>query len=134
MRITEITILGSLLLLSLPAAAEVTVRDFSGEGNTTTAAFLVDAPWVIDWQLFGDYDQLLALDITLINADTGFSAGRVLHTKYKGSGVRMFDVSGRYQLRISSTLARWRIKVKQLTEEEAALYTPRETGMGIDGR
>jgi hypothetical protein len=28
-------------------------------------------------------------------------------------------------LRISSSLARWSIKIEQLTEEEAELYTPR---------
>jgi hypothetical protein len=49
----------------------------------------------------------------------------VLHTKAKGNGVRLFKQGGHYQLRISSTLARWRIKVEQLTTEEAELYSPR---------
>lgn len=113
------------LLLAASAQSKELVREFSGQGNMTTAPFTVDSPWVIDWILNGDYDTLIALDVTLIEARTGRHIGRVLHTKVKGNGVRMFNTSGRYQLRISSTLARWRLKVEQLTEEEAELYTPR---------
>jgi hypothetical protein len=113
------------LLLAAQAESKELVREFSGQGNTTTATFSVESPWIIDWRLDGDYDTLVALDVTLVEARTGRHVGRVLHTKAKGNGVRLFRLSGRYQLRISSTLARWRLKVEQLTEEEAELYTPR---------
>lgn len=113
------------LLLAAQAGSKELVREFSGQGNTTTATFSVESPWIIDWRLDGDYDTLVALDVTLVEARTGRHVGRVLHTKAKGNGVRLFRLSGRYQLRISSTLARWRLKVEQLTEEEAELYTPR---------
>ena len=113
------------LLLAAQAQSKELVREFSGQGNTTTASFTVEAPWIIDWRLDGDYDSLVALDVTLIEARTGRHIGRVLHTKARGNGVRMFDLSGRYQLRVSGTLARWRLRVEQLTEEEAELYTPR---------
>ena len=49
----------------------------------------------------------------------------MLHTKVKGNGVKLFRQGGTYQLRISSSLARWRIRVEQLTEEEAERYTPK---------
>ena len=108
------------------ARAEKEVVQFSGDESTVTAPFVVEAPWIIDWRLDGDYDTLVAIDVTLVDARTGRHIGRVLHTKAKGNGVRLFNLTGRYQLRISSTLARWRIKVEQLTAEEAELYTPRQ--------
>lgn len=107
------------------ATAKQLVREFKGSGNATTASFQVDGPWILDWRLDGDYDSLIALDVTLIDARNGRHVGRVLHTKYKGNGVKMFEEGGRYQLRISSTLARWTFKVEQITPEEADLYTPR---------
>ena len=109
----------------VPAAAAERVAEFSGSGNTTTAIFRVEAPWILDWRLNGDYDQLVALEVTLIGANTSRHVGRVLYTKSKGNGVKMFQSSGLYQLRISSTLARWNIRIEQLTPEEAELYTPR---------
>ena len=121
----RVALLLSALLFAVPAMAKDLVREFSGQGNTTTASFTVESPWIIDWRLDGDYDTLVALDVTLIEARTGRHVGRVLHTKAKGNGVRLFNLTGRYQLRISSTLARWRLKVEQLTEEEAELYKPR---------
>ncbi|MGI9233149.1 MAG: hypothetical protein ACR2RD_05910 [Woeseiaceae bacterium] len=119
--------LSAALLVSLSTvAAGDRVREFKGTGNTTTAIFNVESPWVLDWRLDGDFDELVALDVTLVEANTGKHIGRVLHTKRKGNGVKLFKSGGRYQLRISSSLARWTIKIDQLTPEEAELYTPRK--------
>lgn len=114
------------LLLTSAADSKSLVREFSGDKNTTTAAFRVDGPWLLDWRLDADYDQLVALDIALIDARTGKHMGRVLHTKYKGNGLKLFEDGGTYKLRISTTLARWRIKIEQITPEEIELYTARK--------
>ena len=118
----------AILLISsfTTASAAERVKEFHGSGNSTTAIFRVESPWVLDWRLDGDYDQLVALEITLVEANTGKHLGRVLHTKRKGNGVKLFTSSGLYQLRISSSLARWTIKIDQLTREEAELYTPKK--------
>lgn len=114
------------LLAALDSArAADRVREFRGTGNTTTAIFQVQSPWLLDWRLDGDFDELVALDVTLVEANSGKHVGRVLHTKRKGNGVKLFKSGGRYQLRISSSLARWTIKIDQLTPEEAELYTPK---------
>lgn len=123
------TILSAAILLSMSfatATAAERVKEFRGSGNTTTAIFRVESPWLLDWRLDGDYDQLVALEITLVEANTGKHIGRVLHTKRKGNGVKLFRSGGLYQLRISSSLARWTIKIDQLTREEAELYTPKK--------
>jgi hypothetical protein len=114
------------LMMSVTAQAVETVKVFQGTGNTTTAVFTVAAPWLLDWNLNGDYDALIALDVTLVEAHTGRHVGRILHTKRKGNGLQLFDQAGQFQLRISSTLARWTLKVQQLEPEEKELYTPRE--------
>ena len=114
-----------LILASSLVSAKHTVKEFSGSGNTTTAIFTVQSPWLLDWRLDGDYDALIALDIALVEGRSGRHVGRVLHTKYKGNGVKIFYEAGTYQLRVSSTLARWRIRIEQITDEEAELYTPR---------
>ena len=120
------SILVLILAFAAPlAGAETTVKEFEGSKSITTPLFTVEAPWVIDWRLDADYEQLVALDVTLLEGRTGRHVGRVLHTKYKGNGVKMFDQSGTFQLRISATLARYRLRIIQLTEEEAALYTPK---------
>jgi hypothetical protein len=115
----------TLLILSAGAQGAETVKVFRGSGDTTTAIFTVESPWLIDWRLDGDYDRLVALDITLVEAHTGRYVGRVLHTKRKGNGLKLFKHAGQFQLRVSSTLARWTIKVQQIKPEEEELYTPR---------
>ena len=114
------------LVVAAPEASSQTmVREFSGNKSTTTPMFTVEGPWILDWRLDADYEQLVALEISLIEARTGRHVGRVLRTQRKGNGVKLFNESGTFQLRIDTTLARYRIKIQQLTEEEAALYTPR---------
>ena len=98
------------------------VREFRGTDSTTTVEFTVKSPWILDWHLNADYESLVALEITLIEARTGRHVGLVKRTKRIGNGVRLFRIDGTYQLRISATLARWRIKIEQLSDAEAELY------------
>jgi hypothetical protein len=121
----KVTLILMILLAAPLAGAEEIVREFTGIKNTTTPEFSVEGPWLLDWRLDGDYTAMVALDITLVEARGGRHVGQVLHTKRKGNGLKLFQEGGRFQLRISSTLARWRIKIIQITEEEAELYTPR---------
>ena len=112
------------LLVSSAQGAQL-VREFSGTNNSTTPAFTVEGPWILDWRLYGDYEQLVALEVTLVEAKTGRHVGQVVSTKRKGNGVRLFRQGGTYQLRVSGSLARWTLKIQQLTPEEAERYTPR---------
>ena len=119
-----------LAVVATPATASELVREFKGTGDSTTAAFSVQSPWILDWRLDSDYDYRIALDIVLIDAATGQFIGGVKsgtrnNVNYRSNGVRLFHTSGRFKLRISSSLARWTLKIEQLTEEEAELYTPR---------
>ena len=123
--IQRLAIAAVLAFLSSSAGVAQLVREFSGTNNSTTPAFTVEAPWILDWRLSGDYDQLVALEVTLVEAKTGRHIGQVLHTKRKGNGVRLFRQGGTYQLRVSGSLARWTLKIQQLTPEEAEFYTPR---------
>ena len=108
-----------------PASAKTRIAEFKGTGDETTAIFRVESPWILDWRLDGDFDQLVGLEITLIEAKTSRHVGRVLYTKRRGNGVKLFNSAGLYQLRISSTLARWTVRIEQLTREEAEMYTPK---------
>lgn len=121
----KIAIVFLALLAGMPASAGEIVKEFRGSGNVTTAIFTVESPWLLDWRLDGDYEQMLALDVTLIDAKSGKHVGKILHTKRRGNGLKLFQEGGRYQLRISSTLARWTFKVEQIEPEEAERYTPR---------
>ena len=124
-RRTAFLLAAVLALGAAPADAKTRVAEFKGTGDTTTAIFRVESPWILDWRLDGDFDQLVGLEITLIEARNSRHVGRVLYTKRRGNGVKLFHTAGLYQLRISSTLARWTVRIEQLTREEAELYTPK---------
>ncbi len=125
-KITLVLVAAALLLaVTGVASAKERVAEFKGTGDTTTAIFRVEAPWLLDWRLDGDYDQLVALEITLVEARSGKHVGRVAHTKHRSNGLKMFRLSGLYQLRISSTLARWTVRIDQITEAEAEAYSPK---------
>jgi hypothetical protein len=121
----KLALIPVLLGLCWVAEAAETVKEFRGSGNTTTSIFTVESPWLLDWRLDGDYDQMIALEVTLIEAHTGRHVGRVLRTKYKGNGLKLFNYAGQYQLRVSSTLARWTLKIQQIQPEEEELYVPK---------
>jgi hypothetical protein len=128
--IVQLVVFGLIASATTPVTASELVREFKGSGNTTTAAFSVQSPWILDWRLDSDYDYQIALDIVLIDAATGnfiggIKSGTRNNVSYRSNGVRLFHTGGHYKLRISSSLARWTLRIEQLTEEEAELYTPR---------
>ena len=114
-----------IVCVAIPAQAKTRVAEFKGSGNSMTAIFRVESPWVLDWRLDGDYEQMMGLEVTLIEARNGRHVGRVVYTKHRSNGVRLFHTAGLYQLRVSSTLARWTLRVDQLTREEAEQYQPK---------
>ena len=67
----QTTALMLLLIASAPVAASELIREFSGTISTTTATFSVESPWIMDWRLDADYEQIVALDVSLVDAKTG---------------------------------------------------------------
>lgn len=111
--------------MSIAVNAEEIIAEFQGTGNRTTAEFIVDAPWILDWRINSDYNKMVSFDLDLVDGQTGLLQGVVVRSKALGNGVRMFNTSGRYRFRINGSFIRWHLKVKELTAEEAKLYTPR---------
>lgn len=112
-----------LMAVSLAQAAELVDR-FTGTGSGETGEFEVEAPWILDWVINGDYPQMNAIEVSLIDAASGTHQGYVLKTKEIGNGVRLFEQSGRFRLKVDSAMMRWNFKIEQLTRQEAELYTP----------
>lgn len=102
------------------------IREFNGSESKTTADFEVKAPWVVDWRTNGDYPGQMAVEVGLINAATGKYEGKITTTKYIDNGVRLFTEGGIYRLQVNSSLARWTLRVEQLTRQEAETYLPKE--------
>jgi hypothetical protein len=119
-------------LAGTAAAQQEEALEFKGSTSTTTPKFTVEAPWILDWRIFSDFPQSVSVEIHLLDGTTGLHEGLVLQRKDMGNGVKLFNESGTYQLRIDSDLARWQILVKELTEEEAEQYTPKESGFQRD--
>ena len=125
LRLLSVFVFVAATLVATGVQGKELVRKFTGSRSTETAEFEVQAPWLLDWLVNGDYPQMLAVEVSLIDARTGQHAGYVLKTKYKGNGVRLFEEGGRYRMKVDATMANWILKVEQLSREEAEQYTPR---------
>ena len=109
----------------IAAGAEELVREFKGTESTITSTFDVDGPWLLDWRVNSNYSRFMAIDIVLLDGQTGFQVGRVKHKKEPDNGLRLFKTGGRYKVRVDSSHTRWQVKIIQITEAEAERYTPR---------
>jgi hypothetical protein len=98
--------------------------EFKGASSSTTSTFDVQAPWVLDWRVYSDFPQAMSVDIALLDAVTGLHQGQILQTKEVGDGVKLFNQSGSFKLRVDSDLARWHLIIAEVTKEEAERYTP----------
>jgi hypothetical protein len=112
------------LVLAGQAQAAELVRQFSGDRSKQTVEFEVEAPWLIDWRVNSDFPASMGISVVLLNANGAYE-GLVAKTKTPGNGVRLMEESGRYSFKVDATVANWTIKVEQLTQAEAELYTPK---------
>lgn len=108
-----------------PVLGEELVAEFRGDRPMRTEEFEIEDPWILDWRVTGDLGGEMAVDVSLIQSEFNIHEGNVLKTKNPGNGVRMFRSEGRFYFRVDSTFAGWTLRVYQLTDEEAALYTPK---------
>ncbi len=111
---------------STNAISKERVVEFKGSESKTTAEFEVEAPWIADWRVRGDYPGQMAVEINLVSATSGEYLGKIAITKYVTNGVKLFNEGGRYRFQVTSTLANWTIRVEKLTRQEAETYKPKE--------
>ena len=125
-QLMTITIISTFIsALPFAADAEQLIKEFKGTGSTVTTEFEVEGPWLMDWRVNSDYSSFMAVDIVLLDGKTGFQVGRIKHKKEPDNGLRLFNTSGRYKVRIDASHARWQVKIIQITAAEAELYTPK---------
>jgi len=110
------------------AQSQQAVAEFSGNNNTTTTEFKVKAPWILNWRITGNYTTSVGFELMLLDGKTRMHKGVILRTRRAGNGVKLFQESGTFRFRISSGLANYHLKVEEISEEDAKLYTPRKGG------
>ncbi len=113
------------VMAPLAVQAEELIEEFKGSRSSNTLEFEVRDPWIVDWRISGDANEMTAVDVALFNAGTGAHEGVVVRRKMPSNGVVMFNQSGRFYFRVDATLMNWTLKVIQLTKEEAEAYTPK---------
>jgi hypothetical protein len=122
----SLTIFIVLYCFSPLASSKELIKEFKGSESRTTAEFEVKAPWVVDWMTTGDYPGTMAMDVHLVTSPGGQYVGKVVMTKWIDNGVKLFDESGTYRLKVDSNLINWTLRVEQLTRQEAETYIPKD--------
>ncbi len=128
LRIVRLILLIAVASIGINAQGQQAVAEFSGNNNTTTTEFEVRAPWILSWRITGDYTGSMGFELVLLDGKTRTHKGVILRTRRVGSGVKLFDEGGTFRFRISSGLANYHLKVEEISEEDAKLYTPRKGG------
>ena len=125
-RLIRAAILLVLCCMGTAVQSQGVVAEFSGSNNTTTREFQVQAPWIMNWRVTGNYTNSVGFELMLLDGKTRAHKGVILRLRRTGNGVKLFNESGTFRFRISSGLTNWNLKVEEISEEEAKLYTPRK--------
>ena len=108
----------SMSLLSGLAAADV--QKLSGKDNGMPPAFTVDGPWTLGWEARSDALDLASIELRLRQGMTGEFIGMIAEVKGTGTGLKLFENSGTFQVVVVGTLVEWDIEIEEISEELAA--------------
>jgi len=122
----QLAVIVALGLLGSNVQGQQVVAEFSGNNNTTTREFEVQGPWILNWRVTGSYTGAVGFELMLLDGKTRMHKGVILRTRRTGNGAKLFQESGTFRFRISSGLANYHLKVEEISEEDAKLYTPRK--------
>ena len=126
MRLTQFLALFAICLASATTSGQQVVAEFSGNNNTTTREFEVQGPWILNWRVTGNYTGSVGFELVLLDGKTRAHKGVILRIRHRDNGVKLFEDGGTFRFRVSSWLADWHLKVEEISEEDAKLYTPRK--------
>ncbi len=127
-RLLQLVALLAFGLVAANAQAQRVVAEYSGNSNTTTTEFEVQAPWILNWRVTGNYTGSLGFELMLLDGKTRMHKGVILRLRRTGNGVKLFNEGGTFRFRISAGLANYHLKVEEISEEDAKLYTPKKGG------
>lgn len=114
------------MLVTGGVAAEELVVELHGNLSGVTEEIEIEGPWLLDWHVGTDFPGSFGIEIDLVDSVWLNHKGQVLKTRYAGAGTRLFHESGAFRFRITSNLAKWRLRISKLSEEEAAAMVPRQ--------
>jgi len=124
--LTRMLVLITLGFIGSGVQGQQVVVEFTGNNNTTTREFEVQGPWILNWRITGSYSSSVGFELMLLDGKTRMHKGIILRTRRSGNGVKLFQESGSFRFRISAGLANYHLKVEEISEEDAKLYTPRK--------
>ena len=128
LHIVRLILLIAVASIGVNAQGQQAVAEFSGNNNKTTTEFEVQAPWILSWRVTGSYTGSVGFELMLIDGKTRAHKGVILRLRRTGNGVKLFNESGTFRFRISAGLANYHLKVEEISEEDAKLYTPKKGG------
>lgn len=120
--IPEFVIATVLLLFSTALAAAEDIETLTGKDSGRPPAFTVDGPWVLDWSTRSEFPMMASFQMRLYDGESGDYIGMVAELiKGTGSGLRLFEEAGTFQIVIVATSSDWEIRIEEVNEEQAAV-------------
>ncbi|MDJ0939735.1 MAG: hypothetical protein QNJ00_08210 [Woeseiaceae bacterium] len=92
---------------------------FDGVGSGRSAVFATDGPWLLDWTATARTTGLTIFELRLHDGETGELLGKVVELRDTGSGKRLFERAGSYELRVVGREIDWQLLVTVVSEERA---------------
>jgi len=110
-----------LVLFSAALAASEDIARLTGKDDGRPPAFTVEGPWMMDWNTRSEFPMLASFEMRLYDGESGDFIGMVAEIKGTGSGLKLFEKAGTFEVVIVATSSEWDITIKAVSEEQAAV-------------
>ena len=92
-RVIRTLVLLALCCIGVSVQSQGVIVEFQGSNNTTTREFEVQAPWIMNWRVTGNYTNSVGFELMLLDGKTRVHKGVILRLRRTGNGVKLFNES-----------------------------------------
>lgn len=105
----------------MPTAVDAASQRLTGSDSERPPPFTVDGPWTLDWTTRSEFPLLASIEMRLYDGESGDYLGMIAELKGIGSGFKLFDNAGTFQIVVVGTSVEWEIEISDVDEAQAAM-------------
>jgi len=115
-------------IILLAVCGSLWAAEFNGNQSERTPVFATAGAWMLNWSTQSDNSLPKIFELRLYDAESGEYIGKITELQATGSGRKLFEDAGSYQIEVIAQNLSWTLRIADVDTAQAARMQRRAEG------